>query len=64
MVSLANLSVEELKILAEARKVGGYENMSQQQLENIFIMPSAPTPTLRSSRRSKNCTPTRAPRAE
>ena len=64
MVSLANLSVEELKILAEARKVGGCENMSQQQLEIIFIMPSAPAPTLRSSRRSKNCMPTPAPRAE
>ena len=44
--------------------VSGYENMSQKQLENIFIMPSALTSTLKYSRRSEKSTPTPPPRLE
>ena len=30
------LTIDEMRMLAKARNVGGYENMSIQQLENIL----------------------------
>ena len=41
--------IEELMILVKIRNVGGYENISRQQLKIIFTTPSAPTPTPRKS---------------
>ena len=40
MASLQNLAIEVLKMLAKARGIDGYENMSRQQLESIFTTPS------------------------
>ena len=42
MTSLENLTSAELMIAAKLRKVDGCENISRQQLENIF--PTLPTP--------------------
>ena len=66
-------------MLSKARKTDRYENMSRQQLEILFIIPSAPTPTQRPVPRPKSVslrqpqdmpqdletrTPTPAPRLE
>ena len=45
MSSFENLTIEELKILAKASSIDGYENMSRQQLDHIFKTPSIPKPT-------------------
>ena len=45
MSSFENLTIEELKILAKARSIDGYENMSRQQLDHIFKTPSISKPT-------------------
>ena len=55
MASLAYLSLKELNMLTKARKVNSYENMSRQQLESTFTIPSAPTPTQRLAPQSKKC---------
>ena len=39
---MANLGINDMKLLAKLRNVDGYENMSRQQLERIFAIPSAP----------------------
>ena len=45
MRSSSNSETEELINVRRQRYVYGYENMSRQQLENIFTMPSASIPT-------------------
>lgn len=56
MANLTNLTFEELKMLAKTRKVDGYENMSRQKLESIFIIPSPHIPAPRTAPRAKNST--------
>ena len=57
MSDLSDLKEEELRMIARARNVGGYENMSRQQLETKFKNSSAsipapvPTPILNSKSR-------------
>ena len=41
MSDLSDLKDEELRMIARARNVGGYENMSRQQLETKFKSSSA-----------------------
>ena len=50
--------MEELKIFAKLRNIGGYKNMFRQQLESIFTTSSAPPP------RPKNHTPVPAPKSK
>ena len=45
MASFQNLRVQELMILDILRNVGGFKNMSRQQLESIFTGLSLPKPT-------------------
>lgn len=35
------MSIDEMKLLTKLRNLGGYENMSWQQLESLFTIPSA-----------------------
>ena len=58
MTSFQNLIAQELMILSILRTVGGFENMSRQQLESIFTAPSLPKPTPKLPPRPKNHTPT------
>ena len=39
MASFENLTTKKIKMLSKARNIGGYENMSQQQLRSIFTAP-------------------------
>ena len=57
MESFENLAVNELKLLAKARIIDGYKNMSRQQLESIFTTPSPPKPTPKSKPRPKKRMP-------
>ena len=41
MSILLNFTVEELRMIEKERNVGSYENMSKEQLENVFTMLSA-----------------------
>lgn len=52
MASFRNLTAEES--IAKLRSIDGYENILRQQLENIFITPYSPKPTLKPVTRPKN----------
>lgn len=43
---MANLTIDEIRLLAKLRNVRTYKNISRQQLENIFTGLSASTPAL------------------
>ena len=57
---MINLTTNEIRMFAGARKVTRKKNMSRQQLEIKLTSPSAPT----STRRPKKVTPTPVPRLE
>ena len=61
MSNLINLTIEDTKMLARARKGDSY-NMSSQQLEHLFIIPSTFAPAPRPVSRPKKTTPIPAPR--
>ena len=53
-------------MLAKARSIDGYENMSRQQLESTFTAMSKPKPkpTSKSASNPKKCTPAAAARCK
>ena len=53
-----NFITQELIIVAKLRNMNGYENMSRQQLENIFTTPSSLKHTVKSASWPKKHTPT------
>ena len=53
-----NFITQELIIVAKLRNMNGYENMSRQQLENIFTTPSSLKHTIKSAPRPKKHTST------
>ena len=57
MSSFEKLTLEELKMLAEARSINRYENMSRQQVESIFTRPSTPKSTSKPALKPKKPTP-------
>ena len=40
---VANLTIDEMRLLARLRNVENHKSMSRPQLENIFATPSVPT---------------------
>ena len=62
MSNLIDLTIEDTKMLARARKGDSYKNMSSQQLERLFIIPSTFAPAPRPASRPKKTTPIPAPR--
>ena len=53
MPSLSNFTTEELRNATGLRNVDGFENLSRQQVENIFTTPSASTMIFRSRPRPR-----------
>ena len=51
---MANLSINETKLLDKLRNVDNYENMSRQQLKSILATMSTPKPTLKANQKPKS----------
>ena len=58
------MSIKQLKMLAKAKMLDGYENMFRQQLESIFIIPLPPRPALGPVPRLKKFTPRTAAKTD
>ena len=50
------MTIEELRMLAKARSIDSYENMSRKQLESIFTTPSTPKPNAEDCSKTKKRT--------